>query len=362
MATKIIGIDLGTTNSVVAVMEGGDPVVIPNAEGGRTTPSVVAFTKDNERLVGQVAKRQAVTNPKQTIFSIKRFMGRRVDEVTEETRRVPYKIAPGANGLAVGRNRRQEVQPARDLRDDSAEDETDRGGLSRDQGHRGGHYRTGLFQRCPAAGHQGCRQDRRPRGEADHQRADGGRAGLRAGQEEGREDRRVRPRRRHLRYLRAGAGRGRLRGQEHQRRYPPGRRRLRPAGDRLAGDRVQAGPGHRSFQGSDGAPAAQGSRREGQDGAVHHPADRYQSAVHHGGPVGAQAPQLFADPGQVRAAGGRPDSAGDPADAAGAQGCRPGPQVGGRGHPGRWIDPDSQDPADREGLLRQGAQPLGQSG
>ena len=84
MGSKIIGIDLGTTNSVVAVMEGGDPVVIPNAEGGRTTPSVVAFTKDGERLVGQVAKRQAVTNPKQTIFSIKRFMGRRIDEVTEE--------------------------------------------------------------------------------------------------------------------------------------------------------------------------------------------------------------------------------------------------------------------------------------
>jgi molecular chaperone DnaK len=100
MASKIIGIDLGTTNSVVSVMEGGDPVVIPNAEGGRTTPSVGAFTKDDERLVGQVAKRQAVTNPKQTIFSIKRFMGRRVEEVTEETRRVPYKIGPGANGLA----------------------------------------------------------------------------------------------------------------------------------------------------------------------------------------------------------------------------------------------------------------------
>jgi molecular chaperone DnaK len=101
MASKIIGIDLGTTNSVVAVMEGGDPVVIPNAEGGRTTPSVVAFTKDGERLVGQVAKRQAVTNPKQTIFSIKRFMGRRLQEVTEETKRVPYKIASGANGMAA---------------------------------------------------------------------------------------------------------------------------------------------------------------------------------------------------------------------------------------------------------------------
>ena len=78
---KIIGIDLGTTNSVVAVMEGGDPVVITNAEGGRLTPSVVAFTKDGERLVGQTAKRQAVINPENTIFSIKRFMGRRYDEV-----------------------------------------------------------------------------------------------------------------------------------------------------------------------------------------------------------------------------------------------------------------------------------------
>ncbi len=100
-SNKIIGIDLGTTNSVVSVMEGGDPVVIPNAEGGRTTPSVVAFTQDGERLVGQVAKRQAITNPKQTVFSIKRFMGRRVDEIPEETKRVPYPVVPGANGLAA---------------------------------------------------------------------------------------------------------------------------------------------------------------------------------------------------------------------------------------------------------------------
>jgi molecular chaperone DnaK len=101
MASKIIGIDLGTTNSVVAVMEGGDPVVIPNAEGGRTTPSVVAFTKDGERLVGQVAKRQAVTNPQQTIFSIKRFMGRRLSEVADEVKKVPYKVVEGPNGMAV---------------------------------------------------------------------------------------------------------------------------------------------------------------------------------------------------------------------------------------------------------------------
>ena len=101
MSSKIIGIDLGTTNSVVAVMEGGDPVVIPNAEGGRTTPSVVAFTKDGERLVGQVAKRQAVTNPKQTIFSIKRFMGRKMPEIGEEVRRVPYPVTGGQNDLAT---------------------------------------------------------------------------------------------------------------------------------------------------------------------------------------------------------------------------------------------------------------------
>src|SRR5204862_7105250 len=101
MAEKIIGIDLGTTNSVVAVMEGGDPVVIPNAEGGRVTPSVVAFTKDGERLVGQGAKRQAVTNPQNTVFAIKRFMGRRVNEVVEETKRLPYKVVEGPNGLAA---------------------------------------------------------------------------------------------------------------------------------------------------------------------------------------------------------------------------------------------------------------------
>ncbi len=96
--SKIIGIDLGTTNSVVAVMEGGEPVVITNPEGGRLTPSVVAFTKSGERLVGQVAKRQAVTNPENTVFSIKRFMGRRFDEVSEEMKMVPYQVARASNG------------------------------------------------------------------------------------------------------------------------------------------------------------------------------------------------------------------------------------------------------------------------
>ena len=98
---KIIGIDLGTTNSVVAVMEGGEPKVIANEEGGRTTPSVVGFTKTGERLVGQVAKRQAITNPENTIYSIKRFMGRRYDEVNEEMKMVPYKVVRQGDHVAV---------------------------------------------------------------------------------------------------------------------------------------------------------------------------------------------------------------------------------------------------------------------
>src|SRR6202020_793562 len=98
---KIIGIDLGTTNSVVAVMEGGEPKVIANEEGGRTTPSVGGFTKTGERLVGQVAKRQAITNPENTVYSIKRFMGRRFDEVNEEMKMVPYKVERDGDNVAI---------------------------------------------------------------------------------------------------------------------------------------------------------------------------------------------------------------------------------------------------------------------
>src|SRR5512142_1072162 len=97
--SKIIGIDLGTTNSVVAVMEGGEPVVITNQEGSRLTPSVVAFTKAGERLVGQSAKRQAVINSENTVFSIKRFVGRRFTEVSEERKIVPYKVEENPKGM-----------------------------------------------------------------------------------------------------------------------------------------------------------------------------------------------------------------------------------------------------------------------
>jgi molecular chaperone DnaK len=98
--SKILGIDLGTTNSCMAIMEGGEPVVIPNAEGARTTPSVVAFTKTGERVVGQAAKRQAVTNPKNTIFSAKRLIGRKFSEISEEAKNLPYKVVAGKNGDA----------------------------------------------------------------------------------------------------------------------------------------------------------------------------------------------------------------------------------------------------------------------
>jgi molecular chaperone DnaK len=111
MAGKVIGIDLGTTNSVVAVMEGGQPAVIVNQEGARITPSVVALSKDGERLVGQVAKRQAVTNPENTIFSVKRFMGRKFDEVSSETSRVPYKMVRSQNGDAWIEARGKKMSP-----------------------------------------------------------------------------------------------------------------------------------------------------------------------------------------------------------------------------------------------------------
>ena len=185
---KIIGIDLGTTNSVVAVMEGGEPAVIPNAEGGRTVPSVVAFTKTGERLVGQLAKRQAVTNPENTVYSIKRFMGRRWDDpevaaqqqarAVQASRRTPSRRR---RGRARGR---QGLHAARDHRDDPAEAEGGRRGLPRREGHRGGHHRARLLRRHPAPGDQGRRPDRRPRRQAHHQRADRVGAGLRPGQEE----------------------------------------------------------------------------------------------------------------------------------------------------------------------------------
>ena len=160
---KIIGIDLGTTNSVVAVMEGGTPTVITTAEGGRLCPSVVAFNKNGERMVGQTAKRQAVINSDNTVYSIKRFIGRHFGETTVERGMVPL----SSHRRTFQRCARQTshdwqgIFSAGDQRDDPGQAQIRCRSLSGRTCHTGGHHRPGVFQRQPASGHQGCGQDRR---------------------------------------------------------------------------------------------------------------------------------------------------------------------------------------------------------
>ena len=321
--SKVIGIDLGTTNSCMAVMEGGEPTVIPNAEGGRTTPSVVAFTKDGQRLVGTPAKRQAVTNPQNTIFSIKRFMGRKASEVSEEQTMVPYEVASGPNGDARVKAGDKTFPPqeisAMILQKLKADAEAYLGepvaeavitvpayfndaqrNATKDAGKIAGLEVLRIINEPTAASlAYGLDKEARP----DHPR--------------------VRPRRRHLRRVGAGAGRGRVRGEGHLRRQPPGRRQLRQGRGRLAGGRVQARPGHRPVQGSDGAAAAVRGGREGQDRAVDHAVDQHQPAVHHGRRRRPQAPRHHAHPRQAGRADARPDRAHGRPDQAGAVGRRP---------------------------------------
>ena len=215
---RAVGIDLGTTNSVVAVLEGGEPTVIANAEGGRTTPSVVAFSKTGEVLVGEIAKRQAVTNVDRTIRSVKRHMG------TDWTRR--------DRRQEVHRRRRSRARILQKLKRDAE-------AVPRRDGHRRGHHRPRVLQRRRAPGHQGGRRDRGPQRPAHHQRAHRRRARLRPRQGQGgRAHPRLRPRWRNLRRLpaRGGQGRGRLLdhpGPRDRRRQPPRRRRLGPAHRRL---------------------------------------------------------------------------------------------------------------------------------
>ena len=169
---KVLGIDLGTTNSCMAVMEGGDPVVLENSEGARTTPSIVAFTKSGERLVGQAAKRQAVTNPQNTVSSIKRFMGRKFDEAHEEQKRVPYKIVKAANGDA-----HVQVEVNGQLKTFSPPEisamilsklKGRRGSEARRKNHAGDHYCAGVFQRLATQRHKGRGQNRRSGSFAHH--------------------------------------------------------------------------------------------------------------------------------------------------------------------------------------------------
>ena len=224
------------------------------------------------------------------------------------------------------RRRARSTAPVADLRLHPEEDEGDRRALPRRRGQEGGHHRPGLLQRQPAAGDQGRRQDRRPRGAAHHQRADRGGARLRPGQEGRRHHRRLRPGRRHLRHLDPRDRRRRLRGEVDQRRHLPRRRGLRQADHRLPGRRVQEGAGHRPAQRPAGAAAPEGSGREGQDRALLDDADRGQPAVHHRRCDRAEAPEHQAHPRQAGGAGRGPDREDHRALPHGAQGrraCRP---------------------------------------
>ena len=315
---KAVGIDLGTTNSVVAVLEAGDPVVIPNSEGARTTPSVVAFAKDGEVLVGEVAKRQAITNPDRTIRSVKRHMG---------------------TNWSIDIDGKKYTQPG-DLGPHAHEAQARRRGLPGRHRHPGRHHRARLLRRRPAHRHQGSRPDRRPRGAAHHQRAHRRGPRLRPGQGRRRpDDPRVRPRRRHLRRVGPRDRRRRVRGQVHPRRHRARRRRLGPARHRLAGRVVQERPRRRPQQGQHGAAAAQGSGREGQDRAVPGAADADQPAVHHRHRRRSAPPRRDAHPGQVPGPHRRSPRPLPCAVRAGHQGRRPHQGPDRPRHPGRWLHP-----------------------
>ena len=160
---KVIGIDFGTTNSCVSVMEGSSTTVIHNSEGANTTPSIVAFTSSGERLVGQAAKRQAVTNPANTLYAIKRLIGRRFDDpmVQKDIVLMPYKIIKNANGDAWVEGGGKNYSPSEISAFILHQDEGNRGSLSGRKSHASGHHRSRLFQRQPASGDQGRRQNRR---------------------------------------------------------------------------------------------------------------------------------------------------------------------------------------------------------
>ena len=227
MPGKVIGIDLGTTNSCVAVDGGGQPTVIANRRAREPRPRWSAFTENGERLVGQIAKRQAITNPENTVFAIKRLIGRKFERSQRAKRRAcPYKIVARRNGDVRVEIRDREYSPP----EISAMMLQKMKQIAEDYLGERSPKRSSPCPRTsttPAPGDQGRRQDRRPRSPAHHQRADRRRARLRPRQEKGRAHRRLRPRRRHVRYLDPRDRRRRVRGRSTTRRHVPRRRRLR---------------------------------------------------------------------------------------------------------------------------------------
>ena len=230
-----VGIDLGTTNSVIAATEDGKPTVIPNAEGSRTTPSVVAFTPQGDRLVGQLARRQAILNPEGHDLlgqAVHRAALRRGQQRAER-RLLRRGARPGRRGAVQDPG--TAVRARGDLRARAPQAGRGRVEVPRREGHRGGHHRARVLQRRPAPGHQERRPHRRPGGAADHQRADRRGARLRPGPQGQRDRPGVRPGRRHLRRERPGHRRRRGRGPGHRGRHSSRRGRFRPAHRRLPG-------------------------------------------------------------------------------------------------------------------------------
>ena len=315
---KTIGIDLGTTNSAMAVLEGGEPTVIPNAEGGRTTPSVVAFTRDGQRLVGAPAKRQQVTNPQNTIFSIKRFMGRKYDEVSEEMKIVPYEVDKGPNGDVRVKAGGKEYAPPEISAMILQKLKAGRRGVPRRAGHRCGHHRARVLQQRAERGDEGRRQDRRPQRPAHHQRADRGLARLRA--REGGADQTI---------LVFDLGGGTFDVSILELGEGVFEVKAVNGDNHLGGDNFDKAivdwmvaefktrPGHRPRRRPDGAPASLRGRREGEDRALVDDVDADQPAVRHGDSGGAEAPRPPAHAREARRADRRaarphrrPDEAG----------------------------------------------------
>ena len=321
---KVIGIDLGTTNSCVAVMEGKTPKVIENAEGMRTTPSIVAFTDEGERLVGQPAKRQAVTNPERTIFAVKRLIGRRYDDpmVEKDKKLVPYKISRASNGDAWVEVEGKTYSPSQisafilQKMKETAEaylgDKVEQAVITvpayfndaqrqatKDAGKIAGLEVLRIINE-PTAAALAYGLDKKKTGTIAVYDLGGGTFDI--------SDSRNRRRR--------------VRSEIDQRRYLPRRRRFRHADHELSGRRIPEGAGHRSAPRQARAAAAQGSGGKSQNRAFIHNADRDQSAVHHRRRIGPEASDDEAHPRQVRGAGRRSHPEDDRAVPAGDQGRR----------------------------------------
>ena len=356
---KVIGIDLGTTNSAMAYMEGGEPTIIPNSEGGRITPSVVAFTKNGERLVGQVAKRQAITNPENTIYSIKRFMGRRFSdpEVQRSLKQVPYKIQQAGNGgvevvLGDGRKLTAPEVSAMIL-----------GKLKTDAEAFLGDKVTQAVITVPAYFDDSQRQATKDAGQIaglevlriiNEPTAAALAYGLDKKKDElvavydlggGTFD---------ISILQLGEGVFEVKatnGDTHL-----GGDDFDVADHRLAHRGVQEGPGHRSEERPHGPSASEGIRGEGEDRALQHAADRDQPAVHHGGPGRSEAPRHHAHAEQARAACRRPHREDDRSRQEGPRRRRRRPGQDRRGRPRRRHDAHAARRRDREEAVRQGAE------